>query len=85
MAEFKKDDFIRNEETGREGFVLEVLDDGTYKVDFLTDPSPDYTDGSGFVVAEYVPDQVLEGEEYVPDCETCGEPIDYCQGHGVLG
>ena len=20
-----------------------------------------------------------------PECETCGDPVDYCQGHGELG
>lgn len=22
--------------------------------------------------------------EYVPECPVCGEPIDYCQGHGEV-
>lgn len=24
-------------------------------------------------------------EEYVSRCPACGDPIDYCQGHGELG
>jgi hypothetical protein len=24
-------------------------------------------------------------EEYVSSCPACGQPIDYCQGHGEIG
>ena len=24
-------------------------------------------------------------EEYVSRCPACGDPIDYCQGHGAIG
>jgi len=24
-------------------------------------------------------------DEYVAHCPACGEPIDYCQGHGPIG
>lgn len=23
-------------------------------------------------------------DHYVSDCEVCGDPIDYCQGHGEI-
>lgn len=26
-----------------------------------------------------------EDEEYVSRCPACGQPIDYCQGHGIIG
>lgn len=26
-----------------------------------------------------------EDEEYVARCPACGDPIDYCQGHGEMG
>lgn len=84
MSEFKIDDFIRSETTGRKGFVLAVeqTDEGTiYLVDFLTDPSPDRTTGEGYVLSTSEPLPM----DFTPECETCGDPIDYCQGHGDLG
>lgn len=34
---------------------------------------------SGYVV------WTSESEGYDPRCPACGDPIDYCQGHGVMG
>ena len=28
---------------------------------------------------------MYEDDEYVAICPACGEPIDYCQGHGGFG
>ena len=33
----------------------------------------------------YGEDSFPNWEEDYPDCEICGDPIDYCQGHGELG
>ena len=43
---------------------------------------------------DYRDDYIADDREYdsdyrdeyeYPDCLTCGDPIDYCQGHGELG
>lgn len=27
----------------------------------------------------------MDEDEYVSTCPACGSPIDYCQGHGLIG
>lgn len=33
----------------------------------------------------YDPDTDIPGDEDVARCPACGDPIDYCQGHGEIG
>lgn len=41
--------------------------------------------GANVLVKEYHHEQMTEPADEYPPCPECGNPIDYCQGHGDIG
>ncbi|QXN74473.1 hypothetical protein SEA_FLOAT294_90 [Gordonia phage Float294] len=97
LAARQVDADMRTAAGGAEWCVIDVDDNGTFGgwVDAGHDPGVVVVRGLGVLTdkpftdaeaaAEYIAGRVteiVEAESEFPRCDQCGDPIDYCQGHG---